>query len=429
MLKQTLTAKYFVFIEFVFAFIFIFIFIFSSSFAKTENRDFLKKTTKDFCNLIKSSDELEKNSSFKRFEINQNNFSAEHKTKNLKIKSNYYFHKNRLVRLTSTFYNFENKPLLQAKMDSNCKIIRVREIVYDNENKAQKILTLNKLFDKTISVDLLNPKFISKDVENNIKDKVLIALVDTGVNYNIDEFKSHLAIDKNNQLLGYDFWDNDSLPFDSDPRQNPFYPRHHGSTIFSILKSEAPNSKIVVYRFPAIDMCNFSNLLKNIKKHSIRLVNLSMGSNNLDDWTCFKSTLEKFPDILVFVSAGNDSKNIDKVPVYPASLDLTNILVVTSSDKTGRLGSGSNFGVKNVDFILPAEQIEVIDHRGIKSTTGGTSYAVPRLLSMAARYLEKNPEAKTSDIINILIDRAIPKGKEYSKYGWIPDPTDNFGLN
>ena len=83
---------------------------------------------------------------------------------------------------------------------------------------------------------------------------------------------------------------------------------------------------------------------------------------------------------------------------------------------------------ESVDFLIPAEQLEVIDHRGVRSSTGGTSYAVPRLLSMAARYLKNHPNADTKDIISALIKRAIPKGIENVKYGWIPDPTDNYGL-
>ena len=154
-----------------------------------------------------------------------------------------------------------------------------------------------------------------------------------------------------------------------------------------------------------------------------------MGSKKLEDWQCFISTLKKYEHLLVFVSAGNDGKNIDKEPIYPASLKLPNIIVVSSSDNRGRLGRGSNYGKESVDFLIPAEQLEVIDHRGVRSSTGGTSYAVPRLLSMAARYIKNHPNADTKDIISALIKRAIPKGIENVKYGWIPDPTDNYGLD
>ena len=126
------------------------------------------------------------------------------------------------------------------------------------------------------------------------------------------------------------------------------------------------------------------------------------------------------------VSAGKNGFNIDNKPIYPASLDLDNIITVTSSDQTGRLGRGSNYGRSSVDFILPAERVEVIDHRGVRASTGGTSYAVPRLVALVSRYLDKNPKASIDDILSFLKKRAIQKGKKITRYGWIPDPLDNY---
>ena len=176
-------------------------------------------------------------------------------------------------------------------------------------------------------------------------------------------------------------------------------------------------------------MCKFKELVEHIAKNSIRLVNLSMGSNKLKDWVCFKKVVSKFKDIIFVVSAGNNGFNIDETPIYPASLDLQNILTVTSSDQSGRLGRGSNFGQNSVDFILPAERLEVIDHRGVKAFTGGTSYAAPRLVALISRYIEKQPNCTNSEIYDFLKKRAVQKGKKLTKYGWIPDPLDNYLIN
>ena len=168
------------------------------------------------------------------------------------------------------------------------------------------------------------------------------------------------------------------------------------------------------------------DLIDHIAENSIKLVSLSMGSDNILDWVCFKEALEKHKDILFIVSAGNNGFNIDKKPIYPASLDLENIITVTSSDQTGRLGRGSNYGRSSVDFILPAERVEVIDHRGVRASTGGTSYAVPRLVALVSRYLNKNPNSSKDDILSFLKKRAIKKGEKITRYGWIPDPSDNY---
>jgi hypothetical protein len=78
--------------------------------------------------------------------------------------------------------------------------------------------------------------------------------------------------------------------------------------------------------------------------------------------------------------------------------------------------------------MVPAEQVEVIDHRGAFAETGGTSYAVPRVAALAARFLGANPDADTSAIIDFLTSRAIGAPGVPLFHGWIPDPTDDFGF-
>ena len=41
-------------------------------------------------------------------------------------------------------------------------------------------------------------------------------------------------------------------------------------------------------------------------------------------------------------------------------------------------------------------------------------------------YLNKNPNSSKDNILSFLKKRAIQKGKKITKYGWIPDPLDNY---
>ena len=344
------------------------------------------------------------------------------KNKKIKLKLQSFIRKNEIQRLIFTFYSLLNKPIIELRSNNNCKIKSARILIYNNKDIPIKINSVDMS-----NYDIIETKFLNPDLPiiNNESDKNIIGLIDTGINYTIKKFEKNIAT-KNKKIIGYDFWDNDNKPFDSDPRQNPFYPRHHGTTVFSVLSKEAPESKIAPYRFPANDMCKFKELIDHIAKNSIKLVSLSMGSGNLLDWICFKKAAKIQKDILFIVSAGNNGFNIDNKPIYPASLDLDNIITVTSSDQTGRLGRGSNYGRYSVDFILPAERVEVIDHRGVRALTGGTSYAVPRLVSLVSRYLNKNPNSSKDDILSFLKKRAIQKGEKITRYGWIPDPSDNY---
>lgn len=198
--------------------------------------------------------------------------------------------------------------------------------------------------------------------------------------------------------------------------------------MFSVLAREAPRTDIAIYRFPAPDMCRFADLIDHMARLSVRIVSLSMGSDDRSDWTCFEAGAQANPQMLFVVSAGNDGRDLDRMPVYPAALALADMVVVTSSDDFGRLGRGSNTGATMVDLMVPAEQVEVIDHRGALAETGGTSYAVPRVAGLAARYLDANPGADTPAIIDFLSSRAIGAPGVSLVHGWIPDPTDDFGL-
>lgn len=69
-------------------------------------------------------------------------------------------------------------------------------------------------------------------------------------------------------------------------------------------------------------------------------------------------------DILFVVSACNGGLNIDTNQIFPASFDLENIVIVTSSDLFGYLPRHCNYGVQSVDFMVSADQADLFDYRG-----------------------------------------------------------------
>ena len=316
-------------------------------------------------------------------------------------------------------------PLMQARLTPPCRLLEARRLVRAADGSVDRIEVMTPDLTGIAAVEPQNPPLPRLPAGPGM---AVLAHIDTGVNYTLSALQPHLATDEDGRPIGHDFWDDDSRPFDSDPRANPYFPRHHGTTVFSVMAREAPQAAIAIYRFPAPDMCRFTELIRHMAQHSVRIVSLPMGSDARSDWACFEDAARDNPDMLFVVSAGNNGRDLERDPVYPAALPLTNMVVVTSSDSFGRLGRGSNIGAKSVDLMVPAEQIEVIDHRGALAETGGTSYAVPRVAALAARYLDANPEADTANIIEFLASRAIAAPGVPLVHGWIPDPTDNFGF-
>ena len=405
--------------------IFVFnIFILHQSFALNLDLKFHKETINDYCDfLYKKKDNLFSSDHWRVEEVD-NIKEYFHLSSKIKIKIFPFIRGEKINGIRFTFYNENEEPLLLVNVDKKCNIMVSRLIQRDINGKIFSIDNLSSDLSKVKSSEYFNPPLKKQKPFKGIK----VAIVDTGVNYNLDFIADKISrIDESN-LAGYDFEDDDSLPYDIDTGRSVFFPMHHGTSVSSIILREAPMSELVVYRFPRSEMCKFENLIEHISVNKIKIVNLSMGSVNKDDWQCFYKAAKSNKNILFFVSAGNDGKNIDFEKIYPASFDLENIIVVTSSDISGNLAQGSNFGSVSVDFLIPGEQIPVIDHRGVKTNASGSSFAVPRVVAMAIRILSNNTNANILDIKSKLISRAI-RSDEKVKYGWIPDPLDNYLLN
>ena len=405
--------------------IFIFnIFILHQSFALNLDLKFHKETINDYCDFLYNKKDNLFSSDHWRVEEVDNIKEYFHLSSKIKIKIFPFIRGEKINGIRFTFYNENEEPLLLVNVDKKCNIMVSRLIQRDITGKIFSIDNLSSDLSKVKSSEYFNPPLEKQKPFKGIK----VAIVDTGVNYNLDFIADKISrIDESN-LTGYDFEDNDSLPYDIDTGRSVFFPMHHGTSVSSIILREAPMSELVVYRFPRSEMCKFENLIEHISVNKIKIVNLSMGSVNKDDWQCFYKAAKSNKNILFFVSAGNDGKNIDFEKIYPASFDLENIIVVTSSDISGNLAQGSNFGSVSVDFLIPGEQIPVIDHRGVKTNASGSSFAVPRVVAMAIRILSNNTNANILDIKSKLISRAI-RSNEKVKYGWIPDPLDNYLLN
>ena len=319
----------------------------------------------------------------------------------------------------------QGKPWMQSRIMPPCKLIDARRLRRNAEGEVSAIEILKQDLSGVRITEPMNPPVPKLSAGNT---RARLAHVDTGVNYLLPRVWDRLASDTGGRLLGYDFWDGDDRPFDMDPRRNVFLPLHHGTTVFSVLARESGDEPIAVYRFPAPNMCRFADLVRHMAALGVRVVNMSMGSFDPADWDCFASAAQNYPNMLFVVSAGNNGRDLDEAPVYPAALPLENMITVTSSDNFGQRGRGSNVGAGTVDIMVPAERVAVFDHRGVRDETGGTSYAAPRVAGLAMRYLSANPKASTGDIIAFLVSRARPASGTPLVHGWIPDPSDDFGF-
>lgn len=317
----------------------------------------------------------------------------------------------------------DGRPNTLWHLNETCEPTQLRKIIYDDDFKAVELHVIN-LDDGTIdSVEALNPPISSPLNTNTEPDVIRVAMVDSGVNYTLPTINQRLARDSDGELIGYDFWDNDTLPFDAQFGPSPFHVIRHGTATASLLLKEAPFVELVPYRYPRPAMQRMQALVEHAAQNKVRIVGLPLGGNKPDQWQAFAAAAKQHPDILFIASAGNNGRSIDSQPVYPAALDLANLLVVTSADDYVIPAEGANWGRTNVDYMLPAEQQDIINFAGQPVQASGSSYAVPRAMAMAARWLRSNPNWQADELIAEFSRRfADGASAQYVGGGYIADP-------
>jgi len=286
-----------------------------------------------------------------------------------------------------------SKPIMEVMADADCVVQRGREIVYDADVRI-RLVAVDAGLDRGQVSDPFNPPLrTAKDRnESTGSDRVVVAVVDSGVDYRFDRLLNRLSRDASGNLIGYDYWDDDPLPFDSNPARTPFYPQRHGTRVANIIVEESNLALIAPYRYPRTHPERFSELIQDIVENDIRIVNLSMGSKKESLWQSFERAARAQSDILFIVSAGNEGIDIDEQPVYPAAFPLDNMLTVTSSRPDGGLADGSNRGTTAVDILVEGEEVLTYGFADRLRTVSGSSYAVARVSALASCLLADNPK-------------------------------------
>lgn len=331
--------------------------------------------------------------------------------------------KGRMVRLDLEYHARRSdralRPTLAATVDATCRIAAGRGIRYDAAGRPLALDHYRAGLGRIVRSEPLNPPVPA----GRDPGGVTVALFDSGVNYTLPDILRRLARSPDGRPLGYDYWDMDDRPFDSNPARSPFAPQRHGTEIASIILREAPKVRLLPYRYPRPDMNRMADMVKAADRNGAVIVSLPMGSNRMEEWLAFADAARARPHMLFVMSAGNDTRDIDRTPVYPAAFGLENSIVVTSSDDAGWRAPGSNWGRYRVDIMTPAENVPVTRFKGASGRGSGSSHAVARIVALAARLLKRNPGWRAPELKKAILERATPAPQPTaSRYGWIPDP-------
>ncbi len=194
----------------------------------------------------------------------------------------------------------------------------------------------------------------------------------------------------------------------------------HGTHVAGIIGAQGNNNlgitgtcwnvKLVSLR--AVDKSGDLNpvaILKAIQyadSQGIPILNFSGGTTVYNaDTKAIEAAIKSYDGLFV-CAAGNESKNNDSSPTYPANHKFTNLISVGASTESDKKRSSSNYGATKVDLFAPGDSIiscipTAFCTSGICANathvangyhySGGTSMAAPYVAGVAALLLSKYP--------------------------------------
>ena len=252
---------------------------------------------------------------------------------------------------------------------------------------------------------------------------VVVAVLDTGVDY------THVDLSDNmySKLVkhGYDFAGDNDGNNDDDPMPDTPYDEkghYHGTHVAGIIGAVGDNSEgvsgvnqnvqILALKVFRPNGYGYSNdileALDYVAKRvdagdNIVAINASYGGGGSQDDATNRAIKKLGEKGVVFcAAAGNDSKNIDNSPVYPASYNAKNIIAVAATDQNDKLANFSNYGKKSVDVAAPGVNILSTYPDNQYAYMQGTSMATPYVTGMVALIKANNPDINVDKMVDLL---------------------------
>ncbi|OHB55820.1 MAG: hypothetical protein A2173_10245 [Planctomycetes bacterium RBG_13_44_8b] len=252
---------------------------------------------------------------------------------------------------------------------------------------------------------------------------IVIAIVDTGVDYNHPDLTASMWTDSNGHH-GYDFVNGDNYPMDDSG---------HGTHVAGIAAADTNNntgiagvswgcSIMAVKVLPGL-WSDVTDGIDYAVDNGANVVNMSLGS------TASSSALENAinnaydANVVLVAAAGNDSYDLDVNNFYPACF--SKVICVSATDSDDQYCSFTNYG-SFVDVAAPGEDIYSTLPNNSYGYKSGTSMAAPHVSALAALCLSMNSNYEPSDVKQCIIDAAKDLGTtgkdNYYGYGRIKIP-------
>ncbi len=253
--------------------------------------------------------------------------------------------------------------------------------------------------------------------------RVLVAIIDTGIDYKHQDLGENVwrnpgesgggretngKDDDGNgfvdDVFGWDFANRDNDPMDDNG---------HGSHVAGTIAAVGDNNlgvvgvnwraSVMALKFlSASGSGSASDAIEAIlyaANNGARVLNNSWGGGGFSQALRDAIEFARERNAVFVAAAGNDGRDNDAAPEYPASYDLANILSIAASDRQDARASFSNFGKTSVDLAAPGVDILSTTPGNTYSIFSGTSMATPHASGVAALVLAQYPLATSREVL------------------------------
>ena len=247
------------------------------------------------------------------------------------------------------------------------------------------------------------------------KDAPLIAVIDTGVDYNHPDLKDNLWTNPG-EIAG-DGIDNDGNGVIDDVHGfnafantgDPLDGHGHGSHCFGTIAGVGDNGLGVVgvnhhaqvmaiKIFSDSGSTNTAAILRGIQYATNQ--NVRVTSNSWGGGPASEAQKEAFAasPALHIMAAGNNGRDNDKTPNFPSNYDIPNNIAVAASDRRDNRANFSCYGATQVDLAAPGVDIYSAKPGGGYQFMSGTSMATPDVAGVAGLVASAFPEATNDEL-------------------------------
>jgi subtilisin family serine protease len=237
---------------------------------------------------------------------------------------------------------------------------------------------------------------------------VVVAVIDTGVDYNHPDIRPNMWIKPKANPSDPDVFGFNAINGKEDPMDDNAHGTHCAGTIGAVgdnaqgVVGVTWNVSIMGVKFlSGSGSGTLADAIKAIDyatQNGAQIMSNSWGGGGFSQTLLDAIKRARDKGILFVAAAGNDGSNNDSQPAYPASYDVDNIISVAASNNLDNMASFSNFGTRTVHLMAPGENILSTTPNNRYQSFSGTSMATPHVSGAAALLLGQEPSLDYTEL-------------------------------